>query len=85
MRKENMIIAGLWYGESKPGMRTFLKPFHNSLKNIFDGVNINNYLDKEIIVRGILLCGTCDMPAKCMVLNMTQSKMCPTRTSYRSR
>lgn len=70
--KEKMVIAGLWYGEGKPHMNTFLKPFHTSLQDLSSGVNICNYLGMEQKVKGILLCGTCDMPAKCSVLNMTQ-------------
>lgn len=32
--RENMILAGLWFGESKPSMLTFLKPLCDTLNNI---------------------------------------------------
>ena len=55
-------------------MPCFLKPFHDSLdtfRNI--GYDINcKHCSSCITVKGKLLCGTCDLPAKCMVLNMTQ-------------
>ena len=55
-------------------MATFLKPFHKSLKNMKEnGITVHcAHCSKSILVRGLLLCGTCDLPAKCMVMNMTQ-------------
>ena len=32
--RSNMIVAGLWFGRSKPNMLTCLKPFHSSLKEL---------------------------------------------------
>ena len=74
--KENIIIAGLWFGESKPCMRSFLKPFHNTFQKLSEGFEAS-LPDKRIItVCSILLCGTCDMPAKAQVLNMVQFNGC---------
>ncbi|XP_071820179.1 uncharacterized protein [Apostichopus japonicus] len=71
--KENLIYAGLWFGE-KPAMGSFLKPFHESLKQLKEvGISVKVPSDEEpITVRAIVLCGTCDLPARCLVLNMTQ-------------
>lgn len=33
-RKENMILCGLWYGEGKPNMNTFLQPFVQELNSL---------------------------------------------------
>lgn len=71
--KENMLFAGIWFGNKKPCMGTFLEPFHSALKNIADGIKLKPFgFDNPINVHGILLGGTCDLPAKCIMLNMTQ-------------
>ncbi|XP_041369952.1 uncharacterized protein LOC121383920 [Gigantopelta aegis] len=74
VKPENLLFAGLWYGRSKPSMATFLKPFHETLaawKN--KGVEVDcSHCDKTFVNKAVLLCGTCDLPAKCMMLNMTQ-------------
>ena len=36
--KENLIFAGLWFGEKKPCMWCFLKPFYKSLQQLKEGV-----------------------------------------------
>ena len=38
-----------------------------------EGVNVNcSHCDTNINVEALLFCGTCDLPAKCIVLNMNQ-------------
>ena len=32
--KENVILGGLWFGETKPSMFTFLKPFAESISDL---------------------------------------------------
>lgn len=72
-QKENMILAGLWYGESKPLMLNFLKPFHTVLSKLeTDGMDATSPSGERFTTKAILLLGTCDMPAKCMVCNSTQ-------------
>jgi hypothetical protein len=73
-KTENMLFGGLWFGRSKPSMACFLKPFHDSLTRIRDiGYEVFCvHCSTLLTVRGMLLCGTCDLPAKCMVLNMIQ-------------
>ena len=72
MLKENTLIAGLWFGESKPCMGTFLKPFDTTLKTLGNGFDAVLYDGRHVNVKAILLGGTCDMPAKGQVLNMVQ-------------
>ena len=75
-KRENMLFAGLWFGETKPFMLTFLQPFHSSLRKAeTDGVKVtlkegNN--STELLSKVILLAGTCDLPAKCLVCNSVQ-------------
>ncbi|XP_072023195.1 uncharacterized protein, partial [Amphiura filiformis] len=70
--KENILIAGLWFGENKPSMCTFFKPFHNTFQQLAEGIEVSLPDERIINVQSILLCGTCDMPAKSQVLNMVQ-------------
>ncbi|KAK3919910.1 Halomucin [Frankliniella fusca] len=63
--KENVILSGLWFGKTKPKPNLFLKPFRETFatfKN--EGFNFNVPEGPPINVRGILICGTCDLQAK---------------------
>ena len=40
MAKENMLLSGLWFGERKPAMCTFLKPQSESLRELERGVEL---------------------------------------------
>ena len=70
----NIILAGLWLGHQKPDMLQFLKPFTESLTTLYtEGVRINSPdIQETLTCRGMLLCGTCDLPAKAIVHNMMQ-------------
>ena len=71
--KDNMILAGLWFGNFKPCMLTFLRPFHSALKGLEeDGVSITLPDKTTFVSKSILLMGTCDMPAKAAVCNCVQ-------------
>ena len=72
--KDNMILAGLWFGSSKPAMWVYLKPFHSALIRMERDGTIVESPDKPGIlnIRAILLCGTCDLPAKACVCNTVQ-------------
>ena len=68
---ENMILAGLWFGsDSKPTPNLFLSPLYDEMRKIFSGIEviINDTISK---IRGIIICGTCDLPAKGLFLCMT--------------
>ncbi|XP_013380319.1 uncharacterized protein LOC106151541 [Lingula anatina] len=74
LKPENLLFAGLWYGKSKPSMSVYLEPFYESLKKLREeGISVNcEHCAKSFVVKGILLCGTCDLPAKCLMMNMAQ-------------
>jgi len=64
--KGNMIIAGLWFGES-------MKPIVKELIALEQhGVEVKPPLCNSFISKVILFAGTRDLPAKCLVLNCTQ-------------
>ena len=72
-RDDNVILAGLWFGHQKPSMLTYLKPFCESMTELYAGVEIYSPdIGKDFTCRAMLLCGTSDLPAKAMVYNMHQ-------------
>ncbi|XP_021344066.1 uncharacterized protein LOC110443942 [Mizuhopecten yessoensis] len=74
VKPENLLFAGMWYGKLKPTMSTFLKPFHETMDKLNKhGVYVEcNHCNEKFTSKALILCGTCDLPAKCMMLNMTQ-------------
>jgi hypothetical protein len=69
----NCWVYGLWFGSNKPNMLTYLKPFHSGLHNLETrGIRVENPDKGTFVSRAILLAGTCDLPAKCMVCNSVQ-------------
>lgn len=70
---DNIILAGLWFGYQKPNMLTYLKPFCESMTELYAGIEMYSPdIRKNFTCRAILLCGTSDLPAKAMVYNMHQ-------------
>ena len=72
--KENIIIGGLWFGEVKPNMHVFLKPIIAELATLErDGIEVQSpSTPHPFVSKVILLAGTCDLPAKCLILNTIQ-------------
>ena len=72
--KHNVILGGLWFGSQKPNMLTFLKPFTESISDLqTNGVEVYSPdTSSSFICRAMLLCGSCDLPAKAIVYNMKQ-------------
>ena len=71
--RNNMILAGLWFGPSKGSMLTFLKPYHKSLLDIANkGCEMTSPDRGTFCCRVLLLVCTCDFPAKCTVMNFVQ-------------
>lgn len=72
-KPENILTAGLWFGDHKPNPNVFLRPIKNSLRQLFKGHEIFvKDLNESKIVRGLIISGTCDLPAKAVFLNMNQ-------------
>ena len=42
LSRENMLFAGLWFGEKKPAMWTFLNPHMKALKDLESGVEFKS-------------------------------------------
>ncbi|KAK3749299.1 hypothetical protein QZH41_020083 [Actinostola sp. cb2023] len=72
MSTKRMILAGIWFGPSKPSMPTFLTPFReqmNKLKRNGISVDCNG---ESFICRAVCLIGTADLPGKCALQGFTQ-------------
>lgn len=70
---ENMLLVGLWFGDKKPDPNLFLNPLREPIENLKSGVEFFiNDINKKILIKGILITGTCDLPAKALFLNMNQ-------------
>lgn len=72
MMRENMILAGLWFGKHKASMSTFLKPFKQTLLEFHKGVEIISADRGSFMCRGFLLAGTADLPARSLFCNSVQ-------------
>ena len=72
MKKENMILASLWFGTKKPSMSTFLKPFQETFAEMYDGFQFLSPDIGKFTCRGILLSGTADLPARSLLCNHIQ-------------
>ena len=70
--KENIILAGLWFGKMKPSPNLFMKSFLNDLKKLYNGVEFKLPNFNTIRVRGIVISGTCDLCAKALFMNIQQ-------------
>lgn len=63
----------MWYDEEKPSPNLFLLPLYNELIILKNGVDFKMAdIENPVNVKGIIIYGTCDLPAKAAFLNMTQ-------------
>ncbi|KAK3921762.1 Nuclear distribution protein PAC1 [Frankliniella fusca] len=68
---ENMLIAGIWGSATKPHPNVYLKPIHRDVKLLEKGIKVQFYGDVSWhLIRGCVLCGTCDAPARALFMNM---------------
>ncbi|OXU19995.1 hypothetical protein TSAR_014686, partial [Trichomalopsis sarcophagae] len=67
-KPENLILAGIWFGQSKPVTNLYLKPLKKELETLYKAIDIGQ--NSLIKVKGVIMSGTCDAPAKASFLNM---------------
>lgn len=69
MKEDNVVEAGIWFGELDPVSDLFLRPIYSQLSELQVGkeVPINDFEMRT--VKAFLLCGTCDSPARADFLN----------------
>lgn len=72
-RVQNVLLIALWFGDEKPNPNLFLMPLKQSIKKVYEGIKVYvRDLVKYITIRGIICCGTADLPAKALFLCMNQ-------------
>ncbi|XP_022109468.1 uncharacterized protein LOC110989402 isoform X2 [Acanthaster planci] len=74
LRKENLLLCGLWFGEGKPDPTAFLKPFTDECNDLAE--NGFSWKDQESGAQKTskvftLIC-TCDSVARCALQNLKQ-------------
>lgn len=72
-KKENVVFAALWFGESKPLPNLLLQPLELSMDELREGIEVqvpNEHIPRN--VKGLIICGTCDLPAKALFMNTKQ-------------
>ena len=60
MKKENAILAALWFGNEKPAMGTFLKPLQASFMKLKDGIKCFSPEGGEFLSKSFLFVATAD-------------------------
>ena len=70
-KPENLILGGLWGDAEKPHPNVFLLPLYSDIASLKDGFSVKFHNSNvESQVKAVLLCGTCDMPAKAAFMNL---------------
>lgn len=73
IKKEFVILGGLWFGKIKPHMLTYLHPYYLTLRKLeTDGCEVTDAYGRSFTSKAFLIAGTADLPARCMVCNMVQ-------------
>ena len=61
---ENILLVALWFGDKKPVPNLFLEPLKETLRDLYKGIDFYvKDLNSYVTVRGLILCGTADLPA----------------------
>ncbi|KAK3926367.1 Formiminotransferase N-terminal subdomain-containing protein [Frankliniella fusca] len=68
---ENILIAGLWGSVTKPHPNVYLLPIYKDIQNLKKGIECDVHgVQERCIVKVIVVCGTCDAPARAVFINM---------------
>lgn len=69
-KTENLILAAVYIGEKKPNPNVFLKHVYSNVQKLSEGFIVKPAdSTKPMTVKAIIICGTCDSPAKAMMFN----------------
>lgn len=68
--KENVVMCALWCGPVKPPGNLLLGTLLEGMNTLSQGVDMELPNNEIIFSRAMLLCGTCDGPARAMFLQM---------------
>ena len=67
-KADNLIVASLWFGQTKPNMNCMLQPILSSIASLEKGVSLQQG-SSENITRAKLIMGIFDLPAKAAATN----------------
>ncbi|KAE8742171.1 hypothetical protein FOCC_FOCC012311 [Frankliniella occidentalis] len=71
-KPENVLLAGIWFGSRKPVPHLFLRGIREDFHSLNKGVQFRvPEVPEPVLVRGIVICGVCDLTAKALFLNMS--------------
>ncbi|XP_046398475.1 uncharacterized protein LOC124165226 isoform X2 [Ischnura elegans] len=68
---QNVVFGGLWYSPDKPNFKAFMEPLVPSFLNLKSGLEVVLPTGIPATVSGFLINCTGDLPAKALLLNMT--------------
>ena len=68
--KENIILAGLWFGSRDPLANLFMNSFVKDLKALYRGVEFKLRNFNLVRIKGLVVSGTYDLCAKALFLNI---------------
>lgn len=72
-KKENIVIAGIWFGKHKPNPNLFLRPICVTLDRLqFEGLNLELSNGQIVNVKGRVLAAVGDLPAKALFMRLMQ-------------
>ena len=72
-KMDNLIVASLWFGPTKPQMQSMLHPILNSINFLnTNGIEVNVASSQKVCIKVKLLMGVFDLPAKAAVTNTKQ-------------
>lgn len=64
-KRENTLLVGLWHGNVKPNMNRFVYSLRSDLEKLWNGIEVRTpSKSNPINIRGVILAGTCDTPAR---------------------
>ncbi|KAK3916377.1 Halomucin [Frankliniella fusca] len=73
VKKENVVLAGLWFGKSKPNPNLILSPLVDQMWTLErEGAVMTLARGGQIRVRGKIIGAVADLPAKALFMRMTQ-------------
>lgn len=72
MKKENLFLGALRFGNQKLSMATSFKPFIDTMKVLSNGVQCFSSGKGEFLCKGFVLACTADLPARCLLCNSNQ-------------
>lgn len=72
-RVDNLIVASLWFGPTKPNMNIMLEPILRNISSLEEGIVVKQqHSTSDVIIRAKLVLGIFDLPAKAAVTNTKQ-------------